>query len=648
MIIINRVKFYSNTDMSCGYNFNMAVEFIKKLDAKKTDYEINDILEMFNILKFFQEDILKQIEKETSDLCRNSEKTIYKIIGKFCNTIRNDNIESIILGVDNNYIEDFFELMNKYKIYEKISNAVFVKILSSKKYYLDCILTNENLVYYYDEEIRNALLMTDDSAELLLNNYEVEHIGHINKKYFPKSLTIKDKERIFINYVKSESCNLNYLRIIVNFQSTSELEISDKTKLLAKRKVEEQQKKFFNKNSGITMETSIRFSYDIDKAYDLKIDGQNWEFTYNLKWIKENNDNSTLLNNFIYLFEYVDKQMRWTMVSKFSHMGIFERSIITRSKRDYPTSTAFNRINQLSDLQLMGYYKELQKMDIRLEDIIIWFFQEYLVNEFKIKNYNISMPSKDSNYLEKCRTLLPEIDSCLKQYNYYVEDGIIDSELLEISSKHLLFKDVKSLLNNKYVYPIEGEFDIITYYFFSDQCMLSYVENKKQKYNNFYELVLKENITREEIVQFEQKSLDKLIDDGYLIIDYNNYIRFRNRRQILILKDMYENEVISYWKLSENERKEVNNLVIKGLLKFDNSLFSKPEQDYLNYYLNKSDFINSLDLRNMYSHGTQPFGDENIHYQNYIIFLRIFISIIIKINDELCIKDDIAKGVINE
>ena len=644
MIIIERVKFYSIEDMSIDNNFNLAIKFIKNLDFNKKDYKINDILEMFNILKFFQNDILKRVEKETSDLCKNSKNLINKIIGQYCNKINNDNINHILLEIEDIYIEDFFELIDKYKIYERISSDVFIKIISSKKYYLNYILTNKNLVYYYDEDIKNILLKTDNSVEFLLDNYEIDHIGHIKKKYFPKSLTLKDKEDIFINYVRSENCNLNYLKIIANFQTTSELNIGDKTKLLAKRKIEELQKTFFNTNSGITMETTVRFSCNIEKSCDLTINGSNLDFIYNLNWIKENHDYNTLLNNFIYLFDYTDKQMRWTLVSKFSYMDIIERSIITHSKRDYPTSMVFNRINQLSDLQMMSYYSELQKMNIRLEDIIVWFFKEYLVKEFGIKNYNISMPSKNSNYLEKCRTLLPEIDSCLKQFNYYVEDGIIDSDLLEISSKHLLYKDVKSLLTNKYVYPIKGEFDIITYYLFSDQCMLSYIESKGEKYNNFYELISKENITKKEIVQFEQKSLDKLINDGYLIIDDNNFIRFKNRKQILILKDLYENEVISYWKLSENEQKEIDNFVSKGLLKFDRSLFSKPEQDYLNYYLNKSEFINSLDLRNMYSHGTQKFGDEDIHYQNYIIFLRLFILIIIKINDELCIKDDLNKN----
>lgn len=45
------------------------------------------------------------------------------------------------------------------------------------------------------------------------------------------------------------------------------------------------------------------------------------------------------------------------MVSKLSYMGIFERSIFMRSKRDYHISTAFNRLNQLSDLQMISIKK---------------------------------------------------------------------------------------------------------------------------------------------------------------------------------------------------------------------------------------------------------------------------------------------------
>ncbi len=52
--------------------------------------------------------------------------------------------------------------------------------------------------------------------------------------------------------------------------------------------------------------------------------------------------------------------------------------------------------------------------------------------------------------------------------------------------------------------------------------------------------------------------------------------------------------------------------------------------------MNKSEFDNGLDLRNRYIHGTQ-IVDENKNEQDYYIFLRIMILIVIKINEEFCL-----------
>lgn len=637
---VDRVKFYSNSDMTTAYNFNKAIEVSKSITDK--DYTINEILEFYNILKIFNPEYLKYQNEDIRDNCIKTSKQINKMIGKFCYNIDENNIEEYLNDVEFNYVEDFFEIIDKYKIYKRISKEKISDLLDKKTSYLHIILHNKNVVFVYDEIIREKLLKNRDSAELLLDEFEVDHSGNYIPRTFPKSLTNEDKNIILVNYINSEFANLNYLRLIVNLQATNELNVYDKTKLLAKRKAEEQEKKLFENNPGIEMSTLVLFKENLKETVEYNIKDQNWEFSYDINWIKENkNDNSTLLNNFIYLFEYVDRQMRWNLVSNINSMGVFERDIFMRSKRDYHIGAAFNRLNQLADIQMYGYCVQLQKLNVRIEDVLEWFFNYYLVKEFNIENYNISFPSKDSNNLEKCRTILPEIDSCLKQFNYLVEDGKIDPELLQISSTHLFFKDVKSLLKNKYVYSNGREYDLITYYFFSDQCMLSYVEKKKKSYKNFYELLLTEKIKKEEVVKYEQSSLKKLIDDNYIYIDDDGYIRIKNIVQITILYDLYNNDVISYWKLNEKQRKEIDVLVEKGLLRFESTLFSKPEQDYLNYYLNKSEFINSLDLRNMYGHGTQPFGNEDIHHSNYIRFLKLFVLIIIKINDELCIKDEL-------
>jgi len=640
--IMERVKFYSNRDMTTAYNFNKALDIVKEITDK--EYTINDILEFYNILKLFNPEYLKDKQEDIQKFCGDSSKRINKVIGMFCSRISDDNIEKYLDNVEFNYTEDFFEIIDKYKVFEKISDDKFSQILNKNDIYLHCALHNKNIVYAFDKILREKLLKYNDSAVLLLDEYETEHFGSYSHRIFPKSLTDEDKNIILVNYINSEFANLNYLRLIAKMQATSELNIDDKTKLLAKKKAKEQEEMFFENNTGIEMSTLVLFKENQKETVEFNIKDQNWEFSYDINWIKQNiDDSSTLLNNFIYLFDYVDKQMRWNLVSKTNLMGIFERTIFMRSKRDYPIGAAFKRIDQLADIQMLGYCVQLQKLNVRIEDVLDWFFKDYLVKEFNIEKYNISFPSKSSNYLEKCRTILPEIDSCLKQFNYIVDDGKIDPDLLQISSTHLFFKNVKSLLNNKYVYPNGREFDLIAYYFFSDQCMLSYVEKEGKNYKNFYDLLSKRETKMEEIVKYEQQSLRKLIEDNYVYIDEGGYIRIKNSIQIAILYDLYMNDVISYWKLSQKERKEIDFLIQKGILKCENTLFSKPEQDYLNYYLNKSEFSNSLDLRNMYSHGTQPFGNEDIHHSNYIKFLKLFVLIIIKINDELCTRDEIIQ-----
>ena len=59
---MERVKFYSNNDMTTAYNFNKAVDISKTITDK--DYEINDILDLYNILKLFNPEYLKNVQED--------------------------------------------------------------------------------------------------------------------------------------------------------------------------------------------------------------------------------------------------------------------------------------------------------------------------------------------------------------------------------------------------------------------------------------------------------------------------------------------------------------------------------------------------------------------------------------------------------
>lgn len=636
---MERIKYYSSNDFSFSEEFNRALSLIKNIKEKECN--INDILEFYNILKFLNNDIVKSHSNEIDKNWQDSKKIMQQLTNKFCLKINKDNIMTILDEVELNYIDDFFEVFSKYKIYTRIDDDAFTKIINRRATDINSILEVKDLVKCYDQVIRKTLIEKKNSAELLLSEYEVRNNANYKHKFFPRSLTNEDKEQIIINYINDEKSNLNYLRIVADIKSTSELSVSDSTKLLAKRKASAIEDEIFGRDSGLKMTTTVRFVEKLGQPVKYKCNGCNWDFAYDLSWIKENiNDYSTLLNNFIYLFQYVDNQMRWTMVNKRKDMSIFESELFMHSKHDYLLSAAFGKLDSLSDLQMALYYTQLQKLEVRLEDVISWFFTTYLQEEFKINNFYINMPSSSSNYLEKCRTILPEIDYCLKQFNCYVNKGFIDQELLQISSNHTFFKDIKSLLPNKYVYSSGKKCDELLFYFFSDQSMLKHSKKCNKSYSSFYDLIMHENLKKQDFYRIDQKTLECLLEEKYLTLDENGFIRFRNITQIKILRDLNNNEVVCYWKLSKIQRNEVNNLVENGILEFEESLFSRTECSYLNYCLNKSEFNNSLDLRNMYSHGTQPSGDEKIHYANYIKFLKIFILIIIKINDELCTKED--------
>ena len=106
---------------------------------------------------------------------------------------------------------------------------------------------------------------------------------------------------------------------------------------------------------------------------------------------------------------------------------------------------------------------------------------------------------------------------------------------------------------------------------------------------------------------------------------------------IYILKDLFCNEVICPNYYSPSLRKQVASLVEAGDLCYGSTLFSKPEQNYLNYILNKKEYSNGLDLRNKYAHDTCPL-DEKTQQYDYWELQKIMVLIILKINEELCLK----------
>ncbi|SMC17087.1 hypothetical protein SAMN02745134_00232 [Clostridium acidisoli DSM 12555] len=642
---MGRIKFYSVRDMAVGYNLKNIESILKKYNNKILKYNINDIdinniIECYNIKQYFDSGLkLNSWNVEQINFFNSVIKKFYDIIEKFWSLINNDSIIGEYLKIDIEYREDFWKMFSQYKKYKHISNHVFKQLLKLKEVNIYSVLYDQQIVKYYGNVIKEYLIADSSMAKIILDKYEMKN-NNENIIYLPSELTNSEKEELISKYIDLPIAHINMLEIIQNIKPSKELRLSDKVKLKAKRKIEEEKCKLFNKNSGIYMETDVCFSNNQCEARSIDIKGNNWKFSYSTKWITENSDFNTLLNNFIYVFEFVDMQMRVKFVSKKSELSVFG-NIFIRSKHDYPVGVVFNRKNLLALMQISAYYKELQRIGIRFEDSIEWFFKTYLKNEFGINGFTLKMPSEKATYLEKARSTFPELESILKQYKLYVQNGEIDNELLEMSSRGEDYGNLTSLVDKKYVYGKGDIYKKIKYFLSSDQCMLCYIRRIEDRYNCFFDLVNNEEIYMKDYQEYQNNDLQWLIEHEIIEVDLYYRIKWKNPNIVLILYDLSVNDVISYWSYPLEFRKYFDELEKKGFIEYSNKLFTLPEQEYISFILNKKKFNNGYDIRNKCEHGTQANSEtkEKIHEQYYMYALLIFVICIIKINDDVCTYD---------
>ena len=138
--------------------------------------------------------------------------------------------------------------------------------------------------------------------------------------------------------------------------------------------------------------------------------------------------------------------------------------------------------------------------------------------------------------------------------------------------------------------------------------------------------------------EHQHEHLNYLIDNNHISVDENNCVQVTNWNRILILRDVFKNEVASLHHYPADIQYEVMHMSNDGIVFFGSSLFAIPEQNYFNYYLNKSEFTNGHDLRNSYLHGTQANPTEiHLHENSYLLYLKLLILVIFKIEDDLFI-----------
>lgn len=627
------IKFYSEYDLSCGWNIEKIIEKVNS-GAIESQWGITDVLDFYNVLKYISvERFSNHIVQETSSDITIYEKRIKQKIGMFVGCHK-DVFINLYDKIDFDNTDEFFEIFEGYKLYQRIEIDNFRRFLETKNVHIYAVLKFKRITEYFDEAIKTVLLSNSMNAEIILSKYLKE-----NDLNLPPSLIETEILSLIEEYIDTPLVNINVLRKIITFPVGRGLNIPDKIRLHAKRKAKDEEEKLFNNGAGIESGVMITYPKDQDEVVLVNMDGRTADIKVSRKWIEENLDYPTLWNNFIYVYNFVDDKIRLEFDSKRSEMGAIESAIRPNGEYLYNSSFSFAFKEMLSNAEIYSYAKVLSTFGVRLEEMIEWFFNVYIKEEFQISDFIVKMPSKDASYFEKCRTILPEIDRIFKQYNLVIEDGKIDHELIQISSSSVKNKDIKSFNEKKYVYSSSDWYKTASFLLFSDQSSIFYLPNKEKKYKNFLKLMISEKLTRNDFQEYQFQRMKWLFDNNIICENDEGYLEFVDLNVIYILNELYYEEVMSFWHYPKNIREVIEEFSNQNLVDFESSLFSKNEQDYFDYYLNKSKFTNGHDIRNRYLHGTNS-NDERQYETDYHLILKLFVIIVIKINDDLRIKED--------
>ena len=637
----NGIKYYGKYDLSISYELAESAKRLKAFDYNKKYTDINEIIELYNIKSLF--DLNINLDGWTEqEICeyRNSVKSLKSIISKFFNLIDDSNFEKYESLVCINYYEDFWELFEKYKSYEKVSPQCFKSFISKEATSICSILKHKQIVNYYDGIIAEVLTSSNQTADILISKFMREECA---KYYLPKELKKEKFDGIFERYIDSEIANPNQLRLIYLFQSTGECPISDKTKYKAKKRYDD----YFNNqnmNSKLFYEYTIQVSFKPqNNIKELVCKDREYNISFDSNWLEQHLDYPTILNNFIYVFELVDSEIRSVLPAVETMASVFERTFSQNGIKFYPENTAFRSINQTVFLSVVAYVNFLKQHKIEVLDVFKWFFEEYLKEEFLVNGFVFNTPSINSSYGDKCLKIAVELESILKQFKMYVEDGDINRELYEFSSSMLEIQNIPSLVKNKYAYPKGEEIHKISRLLFSDQTALGFIKDL-YNYKSLFELITHENTHIDLFDKRQREAIKYLTREKVIKTNAEDKLIFDNK--VVVLKDLYEHVYLSVYHIGKNIN-EVSNFIDVNFLETESKLFSRQESDFYNYILNKSKFSNGPDLRNKYAHGNGPLNEKE-QYNDYIQMLILMITTIIKINDEFVLQDGLKGGGLYE
>lgn len=627
------VKFYSCNDLSIEY-YTERIGHIVSGKILENPSCLNEYLELYNVTQFLDNlpGLSKILGKEDAEL-KSIKNNLFSKVARFFSETKPEEAKSKFSNLHYKYRHDLLVCLGKFKLIDSYNFDLIKEILLGCKVPKKLWFTSKKLVSTHDESMKKILLSEDAFAELILEKELAK--TKTEEYYLPLSMRPEDYAKILNSYVNSDIVNFNYLKLIESSRLNPSIGIGARLVQKVKRKIETETQKMIE--SGLT---EIGIGYEISIVPEQKelieIDGLDtqWKIKLSEDYLISTLDFASILNNIQQIF-FHDEPMS-IFVANEKHMGVMEQICSLPGKDEYKRGVFDTTWYSVGTAEVRLYCRFLESKSFRLEDVIAWFFTDYLKEEFQADGFRFRPSSESATFLERCRNLFVEMESVTHQFEHFVNNGVVDFELLSLETNSLDYNKIPSFIDNKYAYVIESSvLDGILSALFRDPT-LGYVDDERRS-ENFVELINKFDLKISDFIPYKAERIKYLIHFGFLE-ENNQLLEISKTQSIALLHRLFYRDCVSFSRLSEKEKGMIKEFESKGWVRFEGSLLTSGEAELFNYMLNNCQFSNSVAYRNKYLHGTHIEDDEATHERVYFEVILLLLTLVVKINDDFCLK----------
>lgn len=634
-----RIVSYDRNDWAVGAFIDRCLHILKE-GHRIQIATINDAIEVHQLKLTFETvpELFK--EAEVGDVASAVAALFANACKYTSETLKSSGILDIYEKVEMQYAAQFWDLVHACGAERLISGEGISELLSR---HIDClapILENDKLVKLFDTEIRESLIDNPYySAELLIREYATESRSQ-NAIHLPKCLSQGDFDSIMAGYLDDQRANPNLMEALFNWPSGAtkcRFSPSPDVKVRAKRAYDKAMDALFRQGTGLKYGAGVQIDPEQVACKGIKVDGLTFTCSFSETWLGKYTDNASIMNNCRYLLDVVDRSGLMAAPAHSHEESGLLATLGSHVLGEYRMNTISNMRESLAYVEVLAYAHFLESHGTRLEDALEWTYNVYFEEEYSVSGFTLALPSKGASWLDKCKSIGPEIERVAKSYSVYSRIGKIDGDYFPYES-FKSFGTLNALSEKKYA--IGGtNFERWGFCLFSDQCMLTSRKGHDDRARCFFDLITKAMVTIDDFDAAYAEILQQLVDRQLASACEETGALSPTPRSIC-LKAVWDNGAIALGGCGDGDLALIDGLVSDEMLSYCGKLFAPDEAAYLDYMFNDASFPNSQGLRNRYDHAHSPIADPDavdIRF-DYYRMLTLLVAIALKINDELSAK----------